>query len=153
MSRDIEATLSQLRELLPYVARDAERYRNPTELVTKSHELYLAARAIDETLAHPSLASVSKHPVIRVHIGTKAVEALGIRKLPYDFREITFETAEPGEIYDLRYKNYVATDTFNPTHKQPIYGQLRYFDLATIGRILEEGGELTATEPDSSSSE
>lgn len=153
MSRDVEAILTQLRELLPYVARDAERYRNATELVTKSHELRLAARAIDETLVHPSLASTSKSPVIQVRIGTKAVEALGVRKLPYDFREVTFETAEPGEVYDLRYKKYVTTDTFNPLHTQPVYGQLRYFDLATLGRTLEDGGELTVTQPDSSASE
>jgi hypothetical protein len=146
MSRDIEATITELEKLLPYVARDAERYRNPTELVTKSHELHLAARAIDETLPHPSLASLAKGPFIRVHIGTRAVEALGLRKLPYDFVETTFETAEPGEAYNLLYKKRVSTDIFNPLHSQPIYGHIKYFDLATLGRILEDGGELSPSE-------
>lgn len=146
MFLDVEAVISELQELLPYVVRDAERYRNPTELVTKSRELHMAARAIDETLPHPSLASLAKGPFIRVHIGTRAVEALGLRKLPYDFVETTQETAEPGEAYNLLYKKRVSTDIFNPRHSQPIYGHIRYFDLATLGRILEDGGELTPSE-------
>lgn len=85
MPRNIEETIAHLKELLPYVARDAERYRSTTELVTKSHELHMAARAIDETLAHPSLASVAKGPFLKVKLGANAVEALCFKKLPYDF--------------------------------------------------------------------
>lgn len=139
MTRDLEATIVRLNELLPFVVRDAERYRNSSELVNKSRELHLAARAIDEVLPHPSLAS---GPVIRVRIGANTVEAYGIRKLPYDFREVYPDSAQPDEVYDLRFKSHVQTDVFNPRHTQPIYGQLRYFDLATLGRTLEEGGEL-----------
>lgn len=146
MSRDIEATITELRQLLPYVARDAERFRNPSELVEKSRELHLAARAIDETLPHPSLASLAKGPFIRVSIGARAVEARGLRKLPYDFVEATFETAEPGEEYTLLFKKEIQTDVFNPRHHEPLYGHLRYFDLATLGRILEDGGDLSPTE-------
>ena len=146
MSRDIEATITELEKLLPYVASDARRYQDPKLLVENSRELHLAARAIDETLPHPSLASLAKGPFIRVHIGTRAVEALGLRKLPYDFVETTQETAEPGEAYNLLYKKRVSTDIFNPRHSQPIYGHIRYFDLATLGRILEDGGELTPSE-------
>ena len=144
MSRDIEQVIEQLQELLPFVARDAERYRNPTELITKSHELHLAARAIEETLPHPSLASSSKNPLIKVRIGTNAVEAYGFRKLP----EAYPDKAEPEEEeYVLRYKHHVQTDVFNPRHTQPVFGQTRYFDLAALGRTLEEGGELSVSEP------
>ena len=146
MTRDIEASITQLQELLPLVVRDAERYRNSTELVTKSRELHLAAKAIDDVLPHPSLAH---GPVIRVRIGANAVEAYGIRKLPYDLREVYPESAQPGEEYDLRFRAHVQTDIFNNRHTQPIYGQLRYFDLATLGRTIEEGGELTVSEPES----
>lgn len=147
MARDIEHIVEQLHELLPFVVRDAERYRNPTELVTKSRELHLAARAIEETLPHPSLASVSRSPVLRVRIGTNAVEAYGFRKLPYDFLEAYSDKAEPDEEYDLRFKHDIQTDVFNRRHTQPVFGQLRYFDLATLGRTLEEGGELGISEP------
>ena len=147
MSRDIEQTIEQLHELLPFVVRDAERYRNPTELVTKSRELHLAARAIEETLPYPSLASSSRSPLIKVRIGTNAVEAFGFRKLPYDFLEAYPDKAEPDEEYVLRYKHNVQTDVFNPRHTQPVFGQTRYFDLATLGRTLEEGGELSVSEP------
>ena len=150
MSRDIEQTIEQLRELLPFIVRDAERYRNPTELVTKSRELRLAARAIEETLPHPSLASSTKNPLLKIRIGTNAVEAFGFRKLPYDFLEAYPDKAEPDEEYVLRYKHSVQTDVFNPRHTQPVFGQTRYFDLATLGRTLEEGGELSASEPDTS---
>lgn len=147
MSQDIERTIEQLHELLPYVVRDAERYRNPTELVTKSRELHLAARAIEETLPYPSLASSSRSPLIQVRIGTNAVEAYGFRKLQYDFLEAYPDKAEPSEEYVLRYKHDVQTDVFNRSHTQPVYGQTRYFDLATLGRTLEEGGELGISEP------
>lgn len=148
MTREIQDVIDQLHELLPYVARDAERFRNPTELVTKSQELHMAARAIEETLPHPSLASSARGPFIRVRIGANAVEAYGIRKLPYDFREVYADSAQPGDVYDLRFKSRIQTDVFNPRHTQPIYGQLRYFDLATLGRTLEEGGELSSSEPE-----
>lgn len=147
MSRDIEATIEELHKLLPFVARDAERYRNSTELVKRSHELHLAARAIEETLPHPSLASSARGPFIRVRIGANAVEAYGFRSLPYDFVEPYFDTAEPGQEYDLMYKHRVQTDYFNSRHTQPVFGQMLYFDLATIGRTLEDGGELSASEP------
>ena len=150
MTRDIQGVVDQLRELLPYVARDAERYRNPTELVTKSHELHLAARAIEETLPHPSLASTARGPFIRVRIGANAVKAYGFRKLPYDFLETYPDKAESGEEYDLRTMRRIQTDIFNPRHTQPVFGQLRYFDLATIGRTLEEGGELSVSESETS---
>ena len=150
MSRYIERTIEQLQELLPFVARDAERYRNPTELVTKSHELHLAARAIEETLPHPSLASSSRAPLIKVRIGTSAVEAYGFRKLPYDFLEAYPDKAEPEEEYVLRYEHHVQTDVFNPRHTQPVFGQTRYFDLATLGHTLEVGGELSVSEPSTS---
>lgn len=146
MTREIQGVIDQLHELLPYVARDAERYRNPTELVTKSHELHMAARAIEETLPHPSLASSARGPFIRVRIGANAVEAYGFRRLPYDFVEPYFDTAEPGQEYDLMYKYRIQTDVFNPRHTQPVFGQMLYFDLATLGRTLEEGGELSARE-------
>ena len=149
MTRDIEHVVEQLHELLPFVVRDAERYRNPTELVTKSRELHLAARAIEETLPHPSLASVSRAPVLRVRIGANAVEAYGFRKLQYGFLETYSEKAEPGEEYDLRFKHDIQTDIFNPRHTQPVFGQIRYFDLETLGRTLEEGGELSVSEPES----
>ena len=147
MSRDIEQTIEQLHELLPFVVRDAERYRNPTELVAKSRELHMAARAIEETLPYPSLASSSRTPVIRVRIGENAVEAYGFRKLQYDFLEEYPDKAKPGEEYDLLYKHNIGTDIFNRRHTQPVFGQMRYFDLATLGRILEEGGELGVSEP------
>jgi hypothetical protein len=146
MSRDIEATITQLNELLPYVARDAERYRNPSELVAKSRELHLAAKAIDETLPHPSLASLAKGPFIRVRIGSTAVEAREVSRNPYDFIETSFETAEPGEAYNLLFKHRISTDIFNPMHSEPIYGHIKYFDLATLGRIIENDGELTLSE-------
>ncbi|MEO5499646.1 MAG: hypothetical protein ABIR46_04050 [Candidatus Saccharimonadales bacterium] len=152
MSRDIEATISQLKELLPYVARDAGRYRNATELVRNSRELARAAEAIDETLPWPSLASSAKGPIIRIRIGTNAVEAFGFRKLPYDFLESEFEMAEPGEEYNLLYKKRISTEPFSYTDSQPVYGQMKYFDLATIGRILENGGDIFPSEPGSSSS-
>lgn len=147
MTRDIERTIEQLQELLPLVVRDAERYRNPTELVTKSRELHMAARAIEETLPHPSLASLSRNPILRVRVGTNAVEAYGFRKIPYDFLEAYSDKAEAGEEYDLRFKHDISTDIFNPRHTQPVFGQMRYFDLATLGRTLEEGGELGISEP------
>lgn len=147
MARYIEAAIERLHELLPLVVRDAERYRNSTELVNKCRELHLAARAIDGVLPPPSLAS-GPAPVIRIRIGENAVEAYGIRKLPYDFPEVYADSAQPGETYDLRFKFLTQTDVFNPKHMQPIYGQLRYFDLATIGRTLEEGGELSISEPE-----
>ena len=147
MARDIERTIEQLHELLPFVVRDAERYRNPTELVSKSRELHMAARAIEETLPYPSLASSSRTPVIRVRIGENAVEAYGFRKLQYDFLEVYPDKASPGEEYDLLYKHDIGTDVFNRRHTQPVFGQMRYFDLATLGRTLEEGGELGISEP------
>lgn len=145
MSRtsNLDAAIAELRDLLPFVARDAERYRNTTELVTKSREFHLAARAIERTLPHPSLA---RGPVICVRIGANAVEAFGIRKLPYDFLESYPESAQPDETYDLRFSHRVQTDVFNPRHTQPIYGQRKYFDLATLSRTLEDGGELSVSE-------
>lgn len=142
----LESTIDLLREVLPRVARDAESYRNPTELVMKSRELDIAARALN------AVTSDWNHfpgPVIKVRIGQKAVEALSIRKLPYDFREAVHELVEPGDEYDLRFQNRIQTDTFNPydRHYQPIYGQVRYFDLATLGRTLEDGGDLLVSEP------
>lgn len=143
MTHKIEDAIEQLNQLLPFVARDAERYRNPTELVMKSHELHMAARAIESTLPHPSLAT---GPVIRVHIGANAVEAYGVRKVAYDFVETYADAAQPGEVHDLRFRYRIQTDIFNPRHTQPIYGQIRYFDLATLGRTLEEGGELSVSD-------
>lgn len=140
----LDATLTQLYALLPYVARDAERLRNPTELVQKSYELHMASRAIEETLPHPSLAGGV--PVIRVCIGNKAVEALGMRKNAYDLLETSLEIVHPCEEIDLRFMHRVSTDIFNTAHTQPVFGQGRYFDLATLGRSLEDGGELTISE-------
>lgn len=144
----LESTIGQLRDVLPRVARDAERYRNPTELVTNSRELGIAARALD------AVTSDWNHfpgPVIRVKIGQQAIEALSIRKNQYDFRELQHELVEPGEEYDLRFQNRILTDTYNifDRHYQPIYGQVRYFDLATLGRTLEDGGDLLVSEPQS----
>ncbi len=151
MSRDIEATITHLKELLPYVARDAERYGNPTELVRRSHELHLAAKAIDETLPWPSLASSARGQFIRVRIGTQAVDAVGFTKLPYDFLESTFETVEPGKEFNLLYKHTVSTDS-SSVLRQPVYGQMRFIDLATLGQNLRDGGDLFPSDPDSSSS-
>lgn len=149
MSRDLEPTISKLKELLPYVARDAERYRNATELVTKSRELQLAAKAIDETLVHPSFVRLVEGPFLRLKLGTSAVEALGFRRNAYDLKETEFEVAEPGEEHDLLFKHRVATETFASSHSQPVYGHAKYFDLATMGRILESGGDLIPSEPGS----
>lgn len=151
MSRDIESTITKLKQLLPYVARDAERYGNPTDLVRNSHELYRAAEAIDATLPWPSLASSAKGSFIRVRIGTKAVEALSFRKLPYDFLETTSEIAEPGEEFNILFKKNVSTDILSSRHRQPVYGQSRYVDLATLGRTLQDGGDIFPSEPGSSS--
>ncbi len=140
----LDATITQLYDLLPYVARDAERLRNPSELVFRTPELLEAARLIEETLPYPSLAGGV--PVLRVCIGHAAVEALSMRKNPYDFLETSYEVVEPGQEFDLRYEHQVSTDIFNPHHRQPVYGGLRYFDLATLGRTLDDGGELLVSQ-------
>lgn len=138
----LDSTVERLYELLPYVARDAERLRSPAELYKKSLELRLAAQAIDETLPYPSLAT--EIPVIRVRIGSTAVEALGMRKNAYDLLELSFESSDPGAEYDLRYKHDVRIDPFNPydIHTKPVYGQQLYFDIPVLARTLEDGGEL-----------
>jgi hypothetical protein len=142
----LDSTIDRLLELLPYVARDSERFRSSTELVSKSLELHLAARAIDETLPHPSLAAGV--PVIRVRMGAKAVEAVSMRRNAYDLLEIELESSEPSSEYDLRYKYNVRTDLFNPAeiHTKPVYGQHLYFDLPVLARTLEDGGELFVSE-------
>lgn len=146
MFLDVEAVISELQELLPNVARESTFYRNPTELVKKSRELGLAAKAIDETLPDPNLATLAKGPFISVSIGSRAVEALVTRNLSDGTLETSYEMVNPGERYDLLYKLEVSTDVFDPSHREPFYGHMRYFDLATLGRILEDGGELSPSE-------
>lgn len=152
MSREIEATITKLRELLPYVAYDAKRLGNTTDLVRHSHDFHLASLAINETLAHPSLASLDRMPIIRVRIGSEAVRAYGMGKNPYDFIEPYDTEASPGEEYDLRYKHKVFTDAYVSSLTQPVYGQTKYFDLTTLANNLKNGGDLLVSEPGSSSS-
>ena len=149
LTHKIEDTIERLQKLLPYVARDAKRYRHATDFVEKSRELHLAARAIDEVIPYPGFGHHG--PAIRVRIGAHAVEGYSMHKLQYDFIEANFEVVEPGEEYDLRARYHARTDVIGSVHTQPIYGQRRYFDLATLGRTLEDGGELSVSQPGSSS--
>lgn len=141
MRENPEAAIDRLHEILPLIARDAERYRNATELATKSLELHIAAEIIDQLLPpRPEQRS----QMLRLKVGAKAIEGYGFRKNPYDMTELEFHTVEPGEEYDLRFRRDVRTDLFNPydKHTQPVYGHLRYFDFATMGRTLDDGGAL-----------
>jgi hypothetical protein len=149
----MERVVDDLNKWLPYVASDAERFGNTTELIRRSHEFHLAAQAIYETLPHPSLASGAKGRLLRVRIGNTAVDAFSFHRLPYDFLATEHDTAQPGEVRKLLVRHTIGTDIFDPSKTQPVFGQLKYFDLATLGRTIKDGGELGLTEPDSSSNE
>lgn len=144
-----EQLLERIREDLHYVAREAEVLR-PTELVLKSSELARAAADLDALVAErDSIGS------LRLRIGRMAVDATAFRKNPYDLLEPTKYLVEPGEEHELRFKYMVPTEPFNAFNRitEPVYGFLRYFDLATIGRTIDDGGELRIVKPESSSSE
>src|SRR6478735_8581909 len=128
MSRDIERTVADLNKWLLYVASDAERYKDTSELIARSPEFRMAAIAIETTLPHPSLASVARGPFLRVRVGTNAVNAFDFRKLPYGFLESEETVAQPGEVHDLKFMKCVGTDVLNPRKIQPVFGQLKYFD-------------------------
>lgn len=146
MPQTIEHTAASLNVWLPQIASDAERYKTIPELIENSSEFHLAAIAIGETLAHPSLASAALGPFIRVRIGESAVEAFRFRKEAYDILDPEETVAQPGEIFDLKIRRYVGADVLNPRRVQPVFGQLRYFSLVALGRTLRDGGELSLSE-------
>lgn len=149
MNESPDQILDRVKQNLLYVAREAEVLR-PTELVLKSSELAAAASGIDQ-LMHAS----RELGILRLKVGRIVVNACSFRKNPYDFTEATMHLVEPGEEHELRYKYLIPTDPFNVSSPitEPVYGFLRYFDLATMGRTLEEDGELALIRPDSSVNE
>lgn len=149
MNESPDQILDRVKQNLLYVAREAEVLR-PTELVLKSSELAAAASDIDELMN-----ASGELGLLRLKIGRTVVNACSFRKNPYDFTEATMHLVEPGEEHELRFKYLIPTEPFNAYSpvKEPVYGFLRYFDLATMGRTLEDDGELTLTRPDSSVNE
>jgi hypothetical protein len=141
MSDRSEKQVEEIASHLRQVAIQSEILR-PTELVLSSPDMVEAAAGIDTFIQADSPAVF-----LRLTIGRKAIDALSFSRTVYDQIQTRKELVEPGESYQLRYKFSVRTDPFSHI-TEPVYGFLRYFDLATMGRTIEDGGSLTLDSPE-----
>ncbi len=137
--------LDETRKKLLHVAKEVETLR-PAELVIKSHEFQSAQKNLDLLVNRASDIGV-----LRLKIGRKVLTGL-CRDFEHDTEGIPRKyPVEPDEQYALLRKENIPVEPFSlEPITQPYYGDIVYFDLATIGMAIQDGGELTLNRPESS---
>lgn len=144
LSNDI---VDRVRKNLHYIAHEAGTLR-PAELVIKSPEFEAAVGSLDYLRG-----DADSMGILSLRIGSVVMSAL----CEETFRGSTGcqerHAVHPNEEYRIRAKHLSPIEFFSTVPvKQPYYGDELFFDLVTIGQTLEDGGELSLTQPDSSSS-
>jgi hypothetical protein len=142
-----EDIVNRIRDNLLMIAREAE-IKNVTQEAL-SAEAHAVQIYIDRLIADRN-----RYGTLRLHIGTAAVQATEFPDGGNDFLSSSHHMVDPYTTWPLETKIAIPTHTFvtDPVY-EPFYGytsengENRYFDLATMGLTLEDGGDLMLSEP------
>jgi hypothetical protein len=137
MLESTETILETVKQNLLIVTREAE-VQHSTELAVGSEEMKIAEAGLDRLIGR-----AKKKKRLKLCLGDRAVTALKLQAQNGKLAPVHEQVS--GGNHELLDKYTTLTDTFSSGATEPFYGDVYYFDLPTIGLVLEDGGDLVFT--------